>query len=314
MKEKSQITSIIFIILSYIFLLSGTYLYPMYPINSFNDALDILSNADSNSLIIFDIDDTLISPSSRIMRSSIIEAQKEKIHSLLSNSHLNAPLLTQGQWNDLHSIRLLQEEYILIEPKIQEIIKLLQNNSCIVLGITTAPSYLLGDKGCIPELRYNTLKKLNIDFSTSQTENITRRVSKKKHSHVPPIVMDYQEGNYNYYPTLYKGILLTDSLPKGKGLDLLLNTTNLNPANILFFDDNQDNLESLAQMARKHTIPFIGFNYRGAEKFNIPLDENIAQTQLYHLINKGEWLSEKGALTFNPFLLFCKEIFSQSVS
>jgi len=209
------------------------------PINSIKDAK--LTNADKNSLVVFDIVDTLIlsDPSDynpRLKPAANPEFQKVK--------------------EDLEDIALskfmLNLKRTLVEKKFQEIIKILQYFSIKTIALS---SYLVGSYGAINNLqewRYNQLNKLDINLSGS--------------FNIQTLVLNNFATYRGTKPTYYKGILFTNNYSKGEVLSEFLVQMKLKPSIVICIDDNLDYLESLKAAMAKKEIPFQGYHYLHAQK------------------------------------------------
>lgn len=222
----------------------------------------------ANTLVIFDVDETLIAP----------------VDAYLINKHMHTPEVTifdeqllkkypeVKDWNELASIRLLQSTRPLIETEIVEKIRNLQNRNIPVIALTAMFTGPWGIVDAMEEWRYNHL--LSLGFQGSFTENI----------------ITFALNNRN--PIFYKGILVTDMQGKGPVLDLFLNAMSYNPAHIVMFDDSLIHLESVQSECIKRGISFKGYHYKGAQLKKKTWDANIIQVQADYLVKNKRWLSD----------------------
>jgi hypothetical protein len=303
--QKNLIFSSIIFILGYIFLFYGNETYCMEVITSFKDVETTLLDSDSESLILFDIDETLITASSKILRPSVIHYNRSIINNLLyeAQQNLTEPL-TEHSIDQLNRELFLNEPYMVTEPSLSTLIKNLQKKYT-VLGITEVSKNLLNpqlqeelESPTVSQWRYDILKRIGIDFNTPRTKSIVKEQGLDAYYYINPLVLYYNDGKNDYFPLLYQGIFFTDGLSKGKALELLLKKTTLTPSQIFFFDDNKDHVESVAPIIKGYKIPFKGYIYISAHTMSASLDENIARVQLTHLIQNKKWISEKEAQDF----------------
>ena len=93
-------------------------------IDSFTQATDVLNKADKNTFVLFDVDDTLIEPSSVVLRSNIKNKDDASwIGELFSTVFANA----KHSGDYYLSILQSHEVPLLIEPAIVQTIASLQN-------------------------------------------------------------------------------------------------------------------------------------------------------------------------------------------
>ena len=273
------------IFLLYIFLLTGLpscrsiyMISGIREIDSFSQATEILDNADSKTLVLFDVDDTLIMPASRIFRPKLQLENKDWVNAMMAQAFQKA----KKPDNFYIDIWMMKELPFVIEPSIIETIKVLQDRGVMVLALTrldTGSSALIQS---IPEWRLSTLKKIGIDFN---------RISVPKDMVFDELTKD-TEGNF---PILYQGMLCCGAASKGDVLNAFLDHVSWKPDKVIFFDNDMKYLESVAQELRKRNIPFYGYHYRGAEHVIDKLDKDIAELQINHLIDNEEWLTEDEA-------------------
>jgi Protein of unknown function (DUF2608) len=252
--------------------------YCIQRIDSFSQVRDFLQKLDKGTLVLFDTSHTLTIPKSNLFRAKNIKKNSLWLKELDDTVFKNAPHPKEYYI----SIWRKQELPLLIEPEISSMIKSLQERGITVLvltGLATGPDYTIAS---LPEWRFNVLKKLGIDFSTSS---------------FPNMVFKELQGKDGYFPTLYNGILLTKSASKGALLGAFLNRINWKPNRVVFFDDHKEQIESVAQEMSKRGIPFCGFHYFGAEHVEGDLNKDIARQQLGYLVDHEIWLSEDEAQT-----------------
>jgi hypothetical protein len=140
-----------------------------------------------------------------------------------------------------------------------------------------------GRFGSIPllaEYRFNQLQKLGVDFRPS-------------YEHM--IEFNQFHGLYEGFPVMYKGIILTNELPKGPILGAFIDHLDYLPTRVIFFDDNFVNVLSVGDEMRKRGIAFYGFHYRATELVSGELNGGIVQYQFDYLCDHHVWLSEEQA-------------------
>jgi hypothetical protein len=243
-------------------------------IDSFTEATAVLNATDKNSLVLFDVDDTLIEPSSVLFRSNIKNKDEGSwIGELFSSAIANARYSVDHYLSILQS----QEVPLLIEPVIVQTIACLQNRGVTVLALTGTWTGAYFTILSVPEWRFNKLKELGIDFSKAN---------------FPDMTFDELPQEEGHFPMLYHGVLCTIQVSKGQVLGAFLDRTALKPDKVIFFDDSKERVESVSQEMKKRAIPFYGFQYNGARLLPGELDKEVATLQMKHLVEYEEWLSE----------------------
>ncbi len=268
-------------------LISGWTLKPAESINvvqaihSFDQAAQALQAATPDTLVLFDIDDTITSPNSKINWAKYKPARRELVKQA-QTAKLPYPLKPDKFYSDLWRSA---DKSSLIEPKIINFIKNLQDRKIPTIALTAlyaGPTYF---EPYLPEWRLNDLKGLGIDFSkTAFPDMVFHDIPKD------------QDGN----PTaFYHGLLCSSNLPKGQILKVFLERLqqllSWRPNQIIFFDDLQDNIKSVSEAMREMHIPFYGYLYLGAQDLVGKLNPQIAKTQVEGLYKHNKWLNEQQA-------------------
>ena len=245
--------------------------YPVQVISSFVDAKPYLAQCDKNSLVLFDVDDTLIRQLDTFARGNTPW--------LL---HLQAciafpALLHPSQWERIISLVDQMATYILIEPQVVTIINTLKQKRCLVLALTSIESK---NYGVIPDRslwRATMLKNMHITFSKN----------------FPNQTYTQFEPYRTSYPVLYEGILCTNLVSKGKVLEAFLQANKLKPTHVLFFDDDLRNLQSVGKACENHAIPCTLFHYCSPENFSATLSNSLILKQIDFLIKENRWISDQ---------------------
>lgn len=249
-------------------------------IDSYAQVKNIFAKADSNTLILFDVDETLIEPASVIFRPKTIEneANLPWIIDLVSRVYGKSDK-TEEYYG---SIWKTKETPLLIEPHMVSVIQSLQDRGVKVMALTalkTGSSYIITS---LPEWRYNKLKELGIDFAKIG---------------LPDIIFDELSEKDGNYPMLYHGILCTNGVSKGELARTFLDRIQWRPDKVIFFDDNAARVKEVAEAMQKELIPFQGFVYRGAEYMPGELNKDVAEFQLNYLVEHEDWISDDQALS-----------------
>lgn len=220
--------------------------YSIQPIMSFSEALPTLLQADHQTLVLFDLDETLLSSTEPLAR---VNCYPWWFYWLL---RCRFPiLLNTTRWEQYYSSMWHQAPRNVIEPWIIGIINTLQANNVPVLAFTNMSTGSYGVIKNFPQWRWEILHNLGLHF-TQQFPDMTLRQ-----------VAPYR----NNYPELYKGILCANEQNKGLVLEVFLATTHFRPKKIIFFDDLKRNLIYVARSCKKFSIPVHLYWYQGATCF-----------------------------------------------
>ncbi|MBS0625090.1 MAG: DUF2608 domain-containing protein [Verrucomicrobia bacterium] len=209
---------------------------------------DLSQHASSSTLIVLDIDDTLLVPTQTLGTDVWFLYQLDK------NSSAPDPLdKTLAQWE---AIRHLTEMKI-VEEGSDKIVSELQSKSIRVMGLTT--------QGIA--LATRTVKQLlshNIDLSKTAP-------NKEDHYFL------------NGHGVLYRnGILFTGGSPKGPALAKLLDRLGYRPEKIVFINDKKSHLLDVAKTMETIGIPFTGLRYSYSDARVASFRPEIAEIQFHH--------------------------------
>lgn len=234
-------------------------------INSFNEIdFNIIA---SDSLVILDVDETLIQPKDTlIINEHSQEAKNFKVKLIQQYPDIK-------NWDNLYSIMILQAERPLLEPDIIEKINQLKNRNIPVIALTAMNTGKIGYIEHTEQWRYEQLKSLGFEGSYSNLN--TSLPSSQGH------------------PVFYKGILATDLAAKGPILGSFLDYIALKPKQIIMIDDSLDMLKSVEAESKSRGIQFQGYHYKYAKQKS--WNEALAQFQINHLVKHNEWLNDEQA-------------------
>lgn len=229
---------------------------------------------DSQSLLLWDVDSTLIMPTDGVLRPGNEEFLDELI-----GLYLNGKTLQEKRW--LISQIFHRNSYCLVDEGVASLIASLKEQSIPMLGLTAMRTGSYGIIESMEAWRVNQLRLLGIDFSSllSQHDEFA-----------------WQETSpYAGKPAFKEGIICCDHLPKGVVLTSFLAKMEWRPRQVLFIDDYLDFLQSVEQAMAALDIPFVGIHYRAVEKIASPLDEELAHHQFRVLVNEEIWLHDHEA-------------------
>lgn len=241
-------------------------------INSFMDIENILLNIEQETLLIFDIDETLIEAANMICRPQFLDKFLELQDKYFKNFNLS------------QKCKEFLDKKILIEPYIKDIIDHLQKKHIPIIGLTTR-NVTREKANDMLKLTYNCLNDLGINFNNLSIENFD--------------IVDYK--NSGATPKFYNGIIFTDATSKGYALYSFLYHTGIKLKKIIFIDDIYKNLLDVKNMIEfiyrdnNNQLPkilFYGYHYNFVKNNIHILDEEAVKWQFEFTRYYGKWLSD----------------------
>ncbi len=224
---------------------------------------DIVPYANSKTLILLDIDDTLLLPTQTLGSDIWFQYRfKQNLDKGLSN-----PLALEKAIADWEAIRMLSDVKV-VEECIPNIIKNLQSKNVNLMGLTTQGLALA-------TCTVNQLNSLQIDLSKTA-----------------PSSCDHYF--INKHGVLFrKGILFTSGTPKGDALLKLFNITGICPERIVFINDKAAHLKDVEDAVTAKGFQFIGLRYNYGDARVAQFSKEIADIQwscstFEHILSDGE--------------------------
>jgi len=183
----------------------------------------------------------------------------------------------------------LIEEGTKEKPSTAQIINGLQVKGCKVIALTN--QITLSENPIIKDLlqwRAGKLLSVGIDFNNNM----------KFYPCEDIIFHNLPANTGKSFAKYYKGIAMTAGWEKGIVLDELLTLfkqeTGWEPVEIVFFDDQKLNIESVQKAVEKRRIKFQGYWYRGLERlWPLTFDRDIIRKQISHGLENSVFLTSE---------------------
>jgi hypothetical protein len=229
-----------------------------------------LSTLKEGAVIFIDVDDTLITPQSKIFRFlspyrfliADLKKNREKFphfETIVSHWRLQRKTMrVSDAWPDL--IKTLKEKY----P---------------VYALTQMESGSMGAISSLEKWRYEELAAKGISF-TSSYKGVSEKVLLKG-------------GSKTYPAVFYQGIFMTGSFHKSDVIRAFLHTQK--PTQIVLIDDRKEMLEEVEIECRKHSLPFLAIHFKGVELIPGQPDPRVAEFQKHTLFKHAQWLEDEEA-------------------
>lgn len=226
-----------------------------------NEIESILDYAKPNTLLLFDIDNTLMEPVQELGNDQWFRYQLKKyLKEGLSESLALKKALSE--WRSIRNITKMR----LIEDEAARVVQTLQEGSYMTMGLTTQG---LG----LSTRTVEQLEELGIDFTAHSP-------SKWEH------FFDNGGG------VLFRGgILFTAGTNKGAALLHFLQLLDYRPEQIVFINDKASHIREVEVMCEREHIPFIGLRYGALDEKVANFRSDIAEIQYEqfgHIISDAE--------------------------
>lgn len=228
---------------------------------------DVSTHATSETLVISDLDDTILVPLQMIGSDEWFSHRinKHRADGMQPQTALEKTVAEAQAVRQLTQMKLA-------EPGTDKIIQSLQKKGICVMGLTVQAAAVA--------MRTNQqLKANNIDLTVNALS--------KEDQYFP----------LNGQNMLYKNnILFTTGTSKGEALFTLLDKIKMTPKRIVFIDDKASNVEDVEKWAKKRNVQFIGLRYSHSDQSKAAFRADVAEVQFdqstfTHLLSDEEAIS-----------------------
>lgn len=238
-----------------------------------------LNKTDRNSLVLFDVDYTLLMPEDAILRPCGRVLKGKFVKEILENP----VLVPVGKYTDgfLRSKAIFQAKAELVDAGVLPLIARLKREGIPTIALTLVEAGRLGMIPNMADWRLTEMRELGLEFNWS-------------FPHAGYLEFDKEPGR-STTPAYKGGVLFSARHSKGSIFKAFLEKVNWKPTKIVFIDDNRSFLQSVEAVAMEWGIPFVGIHYRGAEQAACEIDEALAEFQFRYLARYGDWLGDDEA-------------------
>lgn len=220
-------------------------------VNDMQEVFDALSNADSKTLAIFDVDMVLIQPS-----DPAFQMANMKRFSAISKRIMKE--LPADKQMIFLSLMTISSNPVLIDDRTPQFIDLIIRRGVPAMALTANLTGKFGTISKMEQWRVDGLRQLGIDFS-------------KTAPYQTSLVFDDLASYRDNYSTYLNGVLFVNGITVSKGEAFLsfLEKTGFVPNKVIFIDDREDNLKSLEAAIEKldRPIEYQGLHYLGAQRY-----------------------------------------------
>lgn len=260
-------------------------------IDSISQVKNIFDTAAKDDLFVFDIDDVILESKdpddqTRFSKDPEIKKINDSFMNFIKNKNYS-----EEKKNEFFSKLILKMSFEPVEKSLIDYILELQKRKIKVVALS---HFYTGKYGLIEnseERRYKECLTIGLDFGFSFEQQIIVLDELQKTDFY---TKNKSEKGKNLNPAVfYKGIIGTNSYPKGIVLKAFLEKINLKPAQIYFFDDKLKNLESVIQEMKKMGIKCYAFLYKAAtvNRSTNDLDIEVAKLKAELMKQREDFVS-----------------------
>lgn len=238
------------------------------------DVFELFSGIDNNTLVIFDVDSTLLVSADKYLRRSAFKKFKIEYEQYTNK-------LTEEERSLILHLLVMESPSQLMESDFIKLLNYIERKRSCTLACTAARFHHIGTI-FFPEFRFTELKSLGIDFSKSysgQRKFTTDSLTKQNEAGID------------------RGIVYTGHfLKKGFFVEEIISLIGFMPNKIIIIDDKKNNLESFyfTLQAKYPAIEFLGIHYRKIETFHDKkLTRKVFSSKIKAIVQKLKTLTRK---------------------
>jgi hypothetical protein len=261
-------------------------------IETLSQAQEELAVADDKTLVVFDMDDTLIVPTEKMFyllykkNEDFDPSDVDFVKLLRDDFRKIATSKNDPEYlNKLSSAVYAKTIFTPVEERTVSTIKDLQNKDVNVIVLTSSNTGKFFSIENMQQWREHNLNQIGLDFSKSFDQQ--------------EIIFENFDKQFGFYPVFYKGILCAAGNPKGKVLATFLDKMGKKIDKVIFFDDIYHHCQSVDSEMKKRSIPIQCYWYKAACKNKIKLNQKVVKAQFDYWIAHEEFLTEEEALRMN---------------
>lgn len=225
---------------------------------------DLLQHIDKDTLLIFDLDNTLIEPYQSLGSDQWFGHHLQQQEQAMGTKSIPALMKAVDDYEAIQQRSKVQ----LIDPKINTIFKHAQDMGIKMLGLTSRGSGL-------KEATLRQLKSVGLSFQSHwNNHEHSYRIKKAKRG---------ASGAYVHGGDAYAGVLLTAGAHKGDCLMEYLDHLEYKPKRVVFVDDKMEHLDKVKSTMEARDISFLGIRYGYLDEKIKAFNPEITAIQLEYL-------------------------------
>lgn len=229
-------------------------------IESLNEISSYLDSQDTDTLIVFDLDEVLVTTEDPFLRPELEETFLGCVKEAMTKA------IAQSRQETLHcrlSDCLTNAKRYLLDVESPELIARLQNANKKVIALTNHPTGKLGSVESLQAWKAESMRSFGFHFAKSFPEMKNGALSES---------------------VLYEdGTVFCRGVGKGVALMQFLSASGYKPKKVIFIDDLMKNLDEVRQALSAHNIAFEGFYYTKAKFVVTDDDKQKVKVQFRYL-------------------------------
>ena len=245
-------------------------------INDMEKVFDYFKNADSKTLVIFDVDMVLIQPSDPVFQMANINIHSAVVKRIIKEVPVDKQMM-------FFCLMTTSSKPMLIDTRIPQFLQEIVSRGIPTMALTANLTGEFDTVKNMEKIRVEGLHSLGIDFSKTAPDSNT-------------FLLDDLTAFRGNYPAYLNGILFTNGIEGSKGEAFLafLEKTKISPNKIVFIDDQESNLINMeaAIQTLEPSIEYQGLHFLGALKYpSQQISENEFESQWKQLAAKATKLN-----------------------
>ncbi|WP_068469937.1 DUF2608 domain-containing protein [Candidatus Protochlamydia phocaeensis] len=220
-------------------------------VENMKEVFNYIQNANSKTLVIFDVDMVLVQPSDPAFQM----ANMKRFSTISKRIMKEVP---EDKQMIFLSLMTIHSKPVLLDDRIPQFLQGIIDKGVPTMAMTANLTGRFGPIQNMEKWRIESLQQLGIDFSKSAPYSAS-------------IIFDDLTSYRENYSKYLNGILFVNGtmISKGEALLAFLEKTDFYPEKIIFIDDRQDNLKSVEIFLKKldKAIQYQGIHFIGAQKY-----------------------------------------------
>lgn len=231
--------------------------------NDFKSIEIEVDQLDEDSLLLFDVDATLIVP-----KDAVLKPNRKDLFKQLISGHTDRDLFRDIRMKAPHA---------LVDNRSVSLVRKLQQSKIPVIAFTAAPSRICETEE-LGVWRVDELQRYGFDFSPAFPDSDFLELPR--------------DVNQQHVPLFKSGVLYSSFHPKGDILTLFLQKLDLQPRKVIFVDDELEHVQSVVRCLDKQDIPCLGIHYTAGNDVSSNLNMGLARFQVNYFVEYHLWVGD----------------------
>ncbi len=247
-------------------------------ITSIQSALEELTKATPSTLVVFDVDETLLCPVDTILQGWFLYGENGKEYMARLKQITPPGVDPEAYILHIKTDAMNNLPMMVIEQEVSSVIRALIARNIPVIALTHCTTGMHGAIASMEQWRVRTMHDLGLDMLFRGSPEILPLTALKN--------------RHDRNPLLYNSILFTEYCDKGLCLGALLDAINYTPTKIIFFDDLPSNIESVERECTKRSINYTGYIYRAIDNLEKKVNHTLLAHQCHYAQKYGKIMPE----------------------